>query len=114
MPNKAPSHRAFFGDAEREFRLTPELILELERKTGAGVGGLCKRLFANDFHYGEVLEVIRLALIGGGEKPETAAALIAAYGANRPLLETFPLALSILETLWFGHAQTAEEGEANE
>jgi len=108
--NNAPSHRAFFGDAEREFQLTPELITELERKTGAGIGGLCKRLFANDFHYGEVLEVIRLALIGGGEKPETAAALVSAYGAHRPLIETYPLALSILETLWFGKPNLPTDG----
>jgi hypothetical protein len=111
MESKAPSHKAFFGDAEREFRLTPELIIELERKTGAGIGGLCKRLFAGDFKHGEVLETIRLGLIGGGEKPQTAASLIAAYAANCPLIETFPLAVAVLEAAWFGKA-TTNEGEA--
>jgi hypothetical protein len=102
---EAPTHRQFFGDAEREFRLTPELIAELERKTGAGIGGLCRRLFAGNFHHADVLEAIRLALIGGGETPQVAASLIAVYAANRPLAETYPLAVSILETAWFGRVQ---------
>ena len=41
--------KAFFGDAERTFKLTPALIVELERKTGAGIGGLSKRIFAGEF-----------------------------------------------------------------
>lgn len=103
--NDAPSHVAFFGDAERTFRLTPELIVELERVTDAGIGSLCKRLFAGQFHHRDVLETIRLALIGGGETPQIAASLIAAYGLNRPLIETYPLAVSILEVAWFGSVQ---------
>lgn len=104
--DKAPAYRQFFGDAEREFRLTPELILELERKTEAGIGGLCKRLFAGDFHFSEVTEIIRLALIGGGETPKNAAALIGVYVNTRPLFETFPLAVAILEVTWFGNSKT--------
>ncbi len=40
---------AFFGDAEYQFKLTPALVLELERKTGAGIGTLCSRVFAKQF-----------------------------------------------------------------
>jgi hypothetical protein len=103
------THRAFFGDSERDFRITPELIVELERKTGAGIGGLCRRLFAGDFKHADVTETIRLALIGGGTSPKEADALTNAYAVNRPLSEIYPLAVSILETLWFG----AKKGEAN-
>jgi len=100
------SHRAFFGDGERDFKLPPDLIVELERKTGSGIGGLCRRLFAGDFRHADVTETIRLALIGGGTAPKDADALVAAYAVNRPFSETYPLAVSILETLWFGSAQT--------
>jgi hypothetical protein len=96
------THRAFFGDGERTFKLTPELIVELERKTGAGIGGLCRRLFAGDFRHGDINETLRLALIGGGTSPKEADALVAAYAINRPLGETFPLAVAILEALYFG------------
>jgi hypothetical protein len=98
----AMTHRAFFGDAERDFQITPALIVELERKTGAGIGGLCRRLFAGDFKQADITETIRLALIGGGTSPKDADALIAAYAVNRPLGEVYPLAVAILETLWFG------------
>ena len=106
----APSHTAFFGDRERAFALPPELIAELERITGRGIGGLCRALFAGDFHHREIIETIRLGLIGGGENPEPAAALIAAYAVNRPLAETYPLAVAILETAWFGQSQEQANG----
>lgn len=96
------THRAFFGDGERDFKITPELVIELERKTGAGIGGLCRRLFAGDFRHADMIEVVRLALIGGGTSPIEAEALIAAYAVKRPLAEIYPLAVAILETLWFG------------
>lgn len=99
------THTAFFGDTERDFRLTPALILELETKTGAGIGTLCRRLFAGEFSHSDVLDTIRLALIGAGETPERAAQLIAAYAADRPLSEVFPLSVAILECLWWGKAQ---------
>jgi hypothetical protein len=99
-------HRAFFGDGERDFRITPKLIRELEQATGAGIGALCRRLFAGDFTHADVTETIRLGLIGGGETPERAAALVATYAQDRPLGESYPLAVSILEALWFGAPQT--------
>ncbi len=102
------SHVAFFGDQERTFRLPPELIVELERKTGRGIGGLCRDLFKGEFRHSEILETIRLGLIGGREKPEVAASLVAAYAAPRPLMEAYPLAVSILETLMFGKAQAPD------
>lgn len=100
MPNT--SHIAFFGDREREFALPAELILELERVTGLGIGGLFKTLAANTFGFSHVVETVRLGLIGGGATPEEAANLVKVYVARRPLSETFPLALSILESVWFG------------
>ena len=66
------THTGFFGDGERNFLLTPELIVELERKTGAGIGSLCRRLFAGEFKHAEITETIRLALIGGGTSPKEA------------------------------------------
>ena len=102
------THTAFFGDRERAFAIMPALIPELEAKTGAGVGSLCRRLFAGDFSHGDLTEPIRLALIGGGAAPKEAAPLVAPYVTGRPLAEVYPLAVAILETLWFGAASTGE------
>lgn len=104
----ATAHRAFFGDAERDFRITPELIPELEEKVGVGIGALCRRLFKGDFAFADLTETIRLGLIGGGESPTRAASLIATYVKAHPLNETFPLAIAILEALWFGQPLTPQ------
>ena len=97
----APLHRQFFGDGERDFALSPELILELERKTNAGIGALCQRVFARQFHFTDLSETIRLALIGGGEDPKRAQELVTVYAGER-MDKSYPLALAILSALWFG------------
>lgn len=107
-------HRAFFGEAEHAFSITAALIPELERKTGAGIGLLCQRLFHRQFAHADIVETIRLALIGGGASPQEAHDLCAAYAHNRPLMEIYPLAVAILETLWFGEAQKEQDEKANE
>ncbi|KIZ43095.1 MULTISPECIES: gene transfer agent family protein [Rhodopseudomonas] len=104
-------HRAFFGDAEYEFRITASLISELERKTNAGIGTLCSRIFARQFTQADINETIRLALIGGGVAPERAASLIASYAVDRSLSETYPLAVAILDALWFGQPHEASNGQ---
>ena len=112
MASEAPSFVTFFGDATRTFRLPPELISELERKTNRGIGGLCKSVFVGDFRHVELTETIRLALIGGGEKPEAAASLADVYAGHRPLAEVLPLAVAILETVFFGNPAPETEGDA--
>lgn len=107
--SEAPAFRTFFGDAERDFRLSPDLVPELERITGAGIGGLSNRIFRGDFRHAELLAVIRLGLIGGGETPQTAADLVAAYAARRPIMEIFPVAVGTLEMLMFGKVTTDDE-----
>jgi len=98
---------AVFGDGEHRFHLVdPALIAELERKTGAGIGGLCKRIFANDFRHADLSEVIRLALIGGGAKDVEADALVRTHFTRRPMIENQILAVSILEKLWFGDVKS--------
>jgi hypothetical protein len=106
-------HVAFFGDGEHRFALTPDSIRELERLTGVGIGSLCRKVFKGDFAHVEIVETIRLSLIGAGTLPEEAAALVAAYAAPRPLNETYPVALGILEALWFGpQSARGTEGES--
>ena len=104
---------AFFGDAEYPFRLSPALIIELEHKTGAGIGALCARIFNRQFAQADITETIRLSLIGGGMPPERAAAVIGSYATDRPLSETYPVAVAILENVWFGQPNhEAANGQA--
>lgn len=99
-------HRAFFGDGDHRFKLGLAEITELERKVGGGIGAICRRLFAGEFSHADVVETIRLALIGGGLSPERAYQLVDAYVIGRPLTESYSLAVAILEALWFGSGQS--------
>jgi hypothetical protein len=111
---RTPTVKLFFGDSERAFTLPPNLIEELERVTGAGIGSLAKRLFSGQFTHRDMLATIRLALIGGGEKPEVAASLTQVYGAERPINEVQPIAIAILETVFFGKPTEARAEASDE
>ncbi|MGY3575277.1 gene transfer agent family protein [Bradyrhizobium sp. USDA 4504] len=94
-------YSAFFGDAEHTFQLTPKLLPELEAKCGP-IGALFNRVNYRQFSQADLSETIRLALIGGGTAPKRAAELVAAYVADRPIAETYPIAARILERVFFG------------
>lgn len=104
-----PEHRTFFGDQERSFKLTASMIVELERLRGAGIGLLIKRTISRDFYHADIIETIRLSLIGGGMSPTEAHSLVNAYVIDRPLSETYPLALAILENLFAGDPEPEKE-----
>jgi Phage tail tube protein, GTA-gp10 len=99
-------HTAFFGDATYTFALTDTVARELEQKAGAGIGFIFTRLTRNQFNLDDIIETIRLGLIGGGTSPEVAHRLVTTYAKDRPLAETLPLALDILDARWSGSADT--------
>lgn len=111
----ATTHRAFFGDAEYAFRLSPALITELESLTGMGIGAFCQNIFAMNFRHADMLATIRLALIGGGTPHDRADRLVRTYAADFPIMTAYPLAVDILDRLWSGPpdvaAPSVDEGQ---
>lgn len=103
------SHTAYFGDGEKTFTLTDTVIAELQHKTGLGIGALFLRMSASQFHIADIVEVIRLGLIGGNVNPQEAQRLVDAYAKDRPIDETLPLALDILDARWNGKPVTNAE-----
>lgn len=101
-------HTAFFGDGEHSFALTDNMITELERIADLGIGALYLRCVNMQFTLSDLVEVIRLGLIGGGATPEQAAQLTDTYGRNRPIGELYPLAMDILDARW----NASDENEA--
>ncbi|WEJ11185.1 gene transfer agent family protein [Sinorhizobium prairiense] len=96
-------HKAFFGDGEKTFAFpTRELIEELEAKTGHGIGALFRRFRTSDYSFSDVLEVIRLGLIGGSTAPVEAARLVNVYCIGRPQAEVFAVADGVITALFFG------------
>ena len=106
--------KAFLGDGEHDLMLSDPMLEELERVTGKGVGALYRDLTDLRFAYPHVHATVRLALIGGGMSPADALALCAAYVVNRPLAETFPVALDALMARWEGVSETQDEAPAEE
>jgi hypothetical protein len=106
------THVAFFGDGEHSFCLTAAMVIELERKTGAGIGALCTRIFARQFNQADLKETLRCALVGAGTDPKRAAELIAAYAVDRPISEIYHIAVAVLDALWFGLPNEDSNGPA--
>lgn len=108
------THRAFLGDEEREFVVSEKFILALEVELGAGIGAICKRIFAGMFSLSDIHRTISLALVEGGQTPEKVRDLMAAYVVDRPIAEVMPLAVAIMETAWFGATVDGAMEEAGE
>lgn len=96
------THRAFLGDGQRDFCLTDSMIAELERLTGTGIGTLFQRLTRSDFRLADLVEIVRLGLIGANTDPSEAARLVETYARNRPIAEVLPLALDVISARWLG------------
>jgi hypothetical protein len=94
--------RQFFGDRAHDFRLTPDLVMELERITGAGIGSLSRRFFSGDFSFRELTETLRLGLIGGNCDPKEAHEIVTVYSARLSVTQLYAVALPVIETLMFG------------
>lgn len=100
----------FFGDTDHAFALTDPMIAELEQLTGRGIGAVYQRAIKMEFAAADLAAIIRLGLIGAGMAPQQAAHLVATYAVDRPLSETYPLALDILDARWNGTpTDTAKE-----
>lgn len=118
-----------WGDGEYEFRLPIGQLAELQTKCGAGVGKIFARLHAGryverstqdvilnplqaEYHFEDVVEVIRLGLIGGKRgvvngqpvdvTPAKAQQLVRDYVHTRPLLENWKIASAVLSAFLIG------------
>ncbi|MGX5777467.1 gene transfer agent family protein [Methylorubrum zatmanii] len=88
---------ADFAGRTLKFELRIGEIGELERRCGAGIGEIMVRLAAHRFYAHDVVEPIRLGLVGGGLSPADAETLMRFNVHGRPLAENLQLAGSILE-----------------
>ncbi len=102
----------FFGDDDHAFALTVPLVVELEALTGSGIGAVMQRVTSLEFRTADLVETIRLGLIGGGMSPETAKRFVETYVVGRPIFrEIHPVAAAILNHLWSGPASVEPETE---
>lgn len=88
---------AEFAGQRRKFELRLGEIGEMERRCGAGIGEIMVRLGAHRFYAHDVIEPVRLGLIGGGEPPHVVEALMRFNVHGRPLVESIGLAAAICQ-----------------
>jgi hypothetical protein len=133
-----------FADGEYHFALGLERINELQKTCGIGIGGLFNRLWKGcgyqllpsgelrliaDPAYGEffaadIIETLRQGLIGGGKglvngeeikvTPEVANRLIKAYVLDRPLIDSWTKAVSVLGACVMGYDPPKKDLPPNE
>lgn len=86
-----------WADGHYTFRLAIGHWRELRDKTGAGPYELYDRVVRRKWAIDDLREVVRLGLIGGGMAPVEALKLVQRYVDERPLLESVPVALRIMQ-----------------
>ena len=91
-----------WADDQHRFRLPIGGLRELQDKTNAGPAEILERFRAGTWRVDDVREVIRIGLIGGGKQPTASLSLVIRYVDGRPLMESVPVAFSVLAAALIG------------
>ena len=94
-----------WGDGEHRFRLRIGELRELEAKREAGAFEIYSRLANGSWRVDDIVEVLRLGLIGGGIAPVMALGLTAKYVQPGAFLDNVVTARVVLMNALFGDPQ---------
>lgn len=118
QPNIAAEVELAWADGTYLFALKLKQIEELQRLCGAGLGEIAQRLLVERrWRVSDVVETIRLGLVGGGLPALRARELVDTYVDGRPLADprdpanSLATAQAIIMAAYFGVAEAAEEPE---
>lgn len=89
-----------WGDGTYTFRLTVAGILELEDKCDAPIAVITGRVNAGAWKAIDIIETLRIGLIGGGTKPADAKKVVDRYAL--PLVENWAVARLVLGAALYG------------
>jgi hypothetical protein len=92
----------FFGEGYYDFSLPIKQIERLQELTGVGPMPLYNRIRGNEWKVSDLIETIRLGLIGGGMAPQEAFQLVSTYVIDQPYVPNVITALEILAVLLYG------------
>lgn len=118
QPNIAAEIELKWGDGTYLFALKLKQIEELQRLCGAGLGEIAQRMLVERRWYaGDIVETIRLGLIGGGTPAVRARELIETYVDGHPLADPrdpanhLATAQAVITAAYFGVAEVTGEPE---
>jgi hypothetical protein len=104
-----------FADGDYLFALKLRQIEELQRLCRAGLGEIVERMWSRRFYAADIVESIRLGLIGGGLPPIRARELVETYVDGRPFVDendpscSYAVARAVLGAVYFGVRVAMEE-----
>lgn len=101
-----------WADGAHTFRLRFGELIELDKALDRGPLELLQDLMRGAWRPKQMREIIRLGLVGGGMPPAQALGLVRRYVEERPLLESVPLAMRIMEAALYAPLESgADVGE---
>jgi len=107
-----------WADGEYTFRLALKQLEELEERFDRSIFVITERMMTRTATSREIIEVLRLGLIGGGMKPMEALPLVRRYVEERPLDENLGVAYAVcfaaLVRVHGDELETAGEPEAEQ
>jgi hypothetical protein len=116
QPNIAAEIELKWGDGTYLFALKLKQIEELQRLCGAGLGEIAQRMLVERRWYaGDIVETIRLGLVGGGLPAVRARELIETYVDGHPLADPrdpanhLATAQAVITAAYFGVAEATGE-----
>lgn len=104
-----------WGDGDYEFKLRIREVVELERLTDSTIGEIFQRVTAGRYKITDIVETIRLGLIGGGLAPVRAKQLIDLYVDGQPIVgagdpsSPYMTAVAVLQNLVVGLQEASED-----
>lgn len=118
QPNIAAEIELKWADGTYLFALKLKQIEELQRLCGAGLGEIAQRLLVERrWFVSDIVETIRLGLVGGGTPAVRARELIETYLEGRPLADprdpanALATAQAIITAAYFGVPERMDEPE---
>lgn len=118
QPNVAAEIELAWADGTYLFALKLKQIEELQRLCGAGLGEIAQRLLVERrWRVSDVVETLRLGLIGGGLPAVRARELIETYVDGHPLADPrdpanhLMTAQAVITAAYFGVVEATEEVE---
>lgn len=118
QPNIAAEIELAWADGTYLFALKLKQIEELQRLCGAGLGEIAQRLLVEQrWRVSDVVETLRLGLIGGGLPAVRARELIETYVDGHPLADPrdpanhLMTAQAVITAAYFGVVEATEEVE---
>lgn len=102
-----------FGDGDSTFCLTYPTVSDWEKRRDRSLFAVYNRMLRNNVVFlDDVREILHMALVGAGVKPEAATAQVRTWVELRPIGETYPLALEVMDAFFFGNAEYLARDEA--